>query len=86
MLSRLKNINQTLPSFTRVMPKNNVNSMIKHRPYKVQISNTNPINSSNEQSQSNPIIQVGANKVIQHPSINIASCENPACETKQIVG
>ena len=82
MLSRLKTINQTLPSFTRVMPKNKVNCMIQHRAYKVQISNTNPIDSSHEQSQINPLIQVGLNKVIQHPSINKASCENPECETK----
>lgn len=82
MLSRLKNINQALPSYTKVMPKNNVNSMIQNRSYKVQISNTNPMNSSHEQSQMNPLIQVGLKKVIQHPLINIASCENPACEIK----
>lgn len=50
--------------------------------YKVQISKTNPMNTSHEQSMQNPVIQVETNKVIQHPSINAAYCEKPGCKSK----
>lgn len=82
MLGRFKKINQALPSYTKVMPQNNLNAMVQNRSYRVEIANTNPMNSSHEQSQSNPIIQVGENKVIQHPSINIAYCGNRECYLK----
>lgn len=37
---------------------------------------------SHELSKVNPIIQVGTKKVIQHPTIGLAYCEKPECETK----
>lgn len=50
--------------------------------FKTQIHNTNPMTCSHEHSQVNPCIQMGSNKVIQHPTMAAGYCQNSGCKTQ----
>lgn len=65
-MSSIKNAAIKIPHKHNTLILNKIYPKMPNQTYRIQISNTNPKSASHEQYKQNPIIQVGAKKVIQH--------------------